>query len=382
LIIKTERIIALNPLTVFCPNMNCPARGRINEGNISVHSLKEHRYKCSVCDKTFAETKGTPFYRLRHSQELVTQVITLLSFGCPTQAIVAAFGLDERTVSDWRDRAGCHCQALHEKLVATPRDLGQVQMDELRVKLQGRIVWMALALMVSTRLWLGGVVASSRDRTLITNLVEKVRASASALCAGILFCTDGLKAYITAIRLVFRESVPTGQVGRPRLQSWRRIFIAQTVKQYEQGRVIGVERRIIQGSQAEIDTMLERTQGRGVINTAFIERVNATFRQCLSSLARRTRAIARHSERLEAGMYLVGSVYNFCCEHKSLRIEGLIGGHKWLERTPAMAAGITQHRWTVRELLSFHVVPAPWKPIKTRGRPSTASKQLIARWCQ
>jgi transposase-like protein len=362
--------------------MNCPARGRINEGNISVHSLKEHRFKCSVCGKTFAETKGTPFYRLRHSQELVTRVVTLLSFGCPTQAIVAAFGLDERTVSSWQDRAGCHCQALHQKLIAAPRDLGQVQMDELRVKLQGRIVWMALALMVSTRLWLGGVVSLSRDRTLITNLVEKVRASASALCRGILFCTDGLKAYITAIRLVFRESIPTGQAGRPHLQGWKRIFIAQMVKQYEQGRVIGIERRIIQGSQAEIDSMLERTQGRGVINTAFIERLNATFRQCLSSLARRTRAIARHSRTLEAGMYLVGSVYNFCTEHKSLRIEGLIGGHKWMERTPAMAAGITQYRWTVRELLSFHVAPPPWKPPVRRGRPSQATKLLVARWYQ
>jgi len=362
--------------------MNCPARGRINEGNISVHSLKEHRYKCSVCGKTFAETKGTPFYRLRHSQELVTRVVTLLSFGCPTQAIVAAFGLDERTVSSWQDRAGCHCQALHQKLVAAPRDLGQVQMDELRVKLQGHIVWMAMALMVSTRLWLGGVVASSRDRTLITNLVEKVRASASALCRGILFCTDGLKAYITAIRLVFRESVPTGQAGRRHLQGWKRIFIAQMVKQYEQGRVIGIERRIIQGTQPEIDSMLERTQGRGVINTAFIERLNATFRQSLSSLARRTRAIARHIRTLEAGMYLVGSVYNFCTEHKSLRIEGLIGGHKWLERTPAMAAGIAQYRWTVRELLSFHVAPPAWKPPVRRGRPSEATKLLVARWYQ
>lgn len=288
--------------------MNCPARGKIDEGNISVHSLKERRYKCSACKKTFAETSGTAFYRLRHPQELVTKLITLLSFGCPTQAIVAAFDLDERTVSSWQQRAGLHCQSLHEKLVATPRDLGQVQMDELRVKQQGRIVWMASALMVSTRLWLGGVGSLSRDRTLITTMVEKVRASASALCTGILFCTDGLKAYITAIRLVFRETVMSGQAGRPRLQFWKRIFIAQAVKEHEQGRVIGIERRIIEGSQAEVEARLELTQGGGVINTAFIQRLNATFRQCLSSLVRRGRAIARQSRTLEAGMYMVGTV--------------------------------------------------------------------------
>src|SRR5918999_2921541 len=167
--------------------MNCPARGSINEANISVHSLKQRRYKCSVCTKTFAETKGSPFYRLRHSQEFVTQVITLLSFGCPIQAIVAAFNLDQRTVASWQVRAGKHCLSVHNLLVATPRDLGQVQMDELRIKLQGRVAWMALALMVSTRLWLGGVVASQRDCAFITDMVDKVRACATALCAGILF---------------------------------------------------------------------------------------------------------------------------------------------------------------------------------------------------
>jgi hypothetical protein len=73
---------------------------------------------------------------------------------------------------------------LQDKLVATPRDLGQVQIDKLRVK-QGHIIWRAMAVMVSTRLWLGGAILS-RDTALITRLVERVRACASALCAGLL----------------------------------------------------------------------------------------------------------------------------------------------------------------------------------------------------
>jgi transposase-like protein len=374
--------MALNPLTVFCRNMKCPARGKTNAGNIGVHSLKARRYKCAVCQKTFTETAGTPFYRLRHSEELVTRVITLLAHGCPPQAIVAAFALDERTVASWRDRAGQHCQAIQAHLVEVPRDLGQVQMDELRVKQQGRIGWMALALMVRTRLWLGGAVGLSRDASLITRLVEKVRACASALCIGLLFCTDGLKTYISAIRQSFREAVPTGQTGRRRLQAWKRIFIAQSVKQYEHGRVVGIDRRIIAGEAADIEAMLEGSQGGGVINTAFIERLNGTFRQCLSSLVRRGRGLARQSRTLEMGMYLVGTIYNFCCEHQSLRKPGLIGGHKWLERTPAMAAAISDHCWSVSELLSYRVAPSPWQPPKRRGRVSMATKQLLARWCQ
>lgn len=372
----------MDPLTVFCPNLACPARGRLQEGNITIHSQKERRYHCSVCSKTFAKTKGTPFYRLRHSDERFTQVVTLLAHGCPRQAIVAAFALDERTVADWQQRAGWHCHAVHEQLVAIPRDLGQVQMVELRVKQQGRIVWMALAIMVNTRLWLGGAVSDCRDALLITRLVEKVRAAASALTLGLLFCTDGLKTYISAIRQVFRERVPTAQAGRPALRVWPRIFIAQMVKQYEQGRVSGIERRIVQGERSDIERVIADTQGQGVINTAFIERLNATFRQCLASLVRRGRGLAKENKTLATGMYLVGAVYNFCTEHQSLRLPGLIGGHKWLARTPAMAAAITNHCWSVRELLSHQVAPSPWQPPKRRGRVSTATKQLIARWCQ
>ena len=122
------------------------------------------------------------------------------------------------------------------------------------------------------------------------------------------------------------------------------------------------------------------TQGAGGINTAFIERLNGAFRSCLGSLARRTRTLGRKAERLAAGAFLVGTVYNFCTEHASLRLPGLLGGHKWLGRTPALASGLTDHCWSVKELLNYRVSPPPWQPPKRRGRPSQALKALIARW--
>ena len=96
----------MDPQAVFCPNQACPASGRVGQGNIGVHSLKERRYKCDVCGKTFAETKGTVFYRLRTAKDIVGVVVTLLAYGCPVQAIVVAFGLDERTVLSWQSRSG------------------------------------------------------------------------------------------------------------------------------------------------------------------------------------------------------------------------------------------------------------------------------------
>jgi IS1 family transposase len=309
----------------------------------------------------------------------VTLVVTLLAHGCPLQAIVAAFGFDERTVASWLTRAGLHSQAVHEHVVQTPRDLGQVQADEIRVKKQGGMVWMALAMMVSTRLWLAGEVSEHRDLPLIRRLIERVRAC--ALPCALLFCTDGLCTYIRAIRETFRDAVRPGARGRPRFRRWRSLLIAQVVKRYEKRRVVDVGRRIVQGSAARVEKLRYRSQGDGVINTAYIERLNATFRERLSSLTRRGRALARQTCTLRHGMYLIGTVYHFCTPHASLRLTKTAAGGACVERTPAMAARITDHCWSVRELLSFHVPPPRWTPPKRRGRPSRALQLLVERWC-
>ncbi len=369
----------MDPRSVFCPNLDCAARGRSDAGNIGVHSLKDRRYICHLCGKTFSESKGTVYYRLHMPIELVTLVITLLAHGCPLQAIVVAFGLDERTVVSWQERAGQHCERVHEHLVQQPRDLGQVQADELRVKKQGGIVWIAMALQVSTRLWLGGVIADHRDFELVEQLIQKIRAC--ALCRALLFCTDGFRAYMRAIQSVFREPIATGRQGRPHLRPWDDVLIAQVVKQYACHHVVGVMRRVIQGTLSQVEQMLAQTQPTTTINTAYIERLNATFRARLVGLVRRTRSLARQVPTLYAGLYLIGTVYNFCTDHQSLRIPGIIGGHRWLPRTPAMVAALTDHRWTVHELMLFRVPPTRWTPPKQRGRPSAATKRLIAQWC-
>jgi hypothetical protein len=110
-----------------------------------------------------------------------------------------------------------------------------------------------------------------------------------------------------------------------------------------------------------------------VINTAYMERLNATFREHLAPLARRCRALARETLTLHEGMFLVGTAYNFCTPHASLS--------QAQKTPPAMAAGITDHCWTMHELLSFHVPLPRWAPPKRRGRPSRALQRLIERWC-
>jgi transposase-like protein len=361
----------MDPTTAFCPNWHCHARGHSGQGNIGIHSRKEQRFICHECHKTFSATTGTVFYRLRTSAETVILVVTLLAHGCPVQAIVAAFGFDERTVAAWWARSGRQGQTVHEYLVEQPRDLGQVQADELRVKKQGGIVWMALAMMVKTRLWLGGEVSEQRDLPLIRRLIARVRRCAAH--RPLLVCTDGLVSYIRAIRETFRDPAHTGKGGRPRLHPWRHVLIAQGVKCYERRRVVATDRRIVDGTPARVETLRQRSQGDGVINTAYIERLNATFRERLAPLARHCRTLARHTMTLHEGMFLVGTVYNFCTPHESL-------SHTQ-PTTPAMAAGITDHCWTMYELLSFHAPLSRWAPPKRRGRPSRTLQRLIERWC-
>jgi transposase-like protein len=359
----------MNPQTHFCHNPQCPARGQQGQGNIRVHSQAEQRYRCTTCGQTFAATRDTPFYRLRTAADVVTLVLTLLSHGCPTQAIVAAFGVDERTVAVWLTRAGQHCERVHQHVVQQERvDLQHVQADELWAKLVGRRVWMAMALAVPSRLWLGGVISPQRDLVLITKLMQRVRACARTLA--ILVCVDGLASYLRACRRVFRHPVHTGRPGRPRLVAESGWLLGQMVKRYVQRRVVSVERRVVQGTSEAIAAVLATTGGGTAINTAYIERLNATFRASLAPLVRRGRAIARTETLLTAGMWLVGCAYNFCRLHESLRVAAPAGAPwKWQECTPAMAAGLTNHRWTMLELFRYQVPLSPWVAPKRRGRP-------------
>src|SRR5512142_2120756 len=220
----------MDPQDPFCHNPDCPARGQLGLGNIRMHSKKERRYRCTTCGRTFAETRGTPFYRLKKTADLVTLVLTLLGHGCPLQAIVAAFGLDERTVAAWRDRAGRHGERFHAHHVLSGRvDLGHVQADELFVKVVARRLWMAMAMAVPSRLWLGGVVSARRDLSLIRAVVMMVRRAAKGMA--FLVCVDGLASYVTAFTRIFREPVRTGKAGRPRLAALPGLLLGQVIKE-------------------------------------------------------------------------------------------------------------------------------------------------------
>jgi transposase-like protein len=372
----------MNALEAFCPNPACEASGQRGAGNIVSHGRQRQRYKCKRCGKTFSATAGTMYAGLRKDVTLVVVVVTLLAYGCPLQAIVQAYGLDERTVADWRDRAGRHGETVHEAVVMQGQlDLEHVQADEIRVKGNQLIVWMGMAMMVGTRLWLGGVVSEKRDRGLADQLLGMVRACARTGCA-VLVITDGWAAYPKAILRAFRSKVPRqGQAGRCHLQVWATLGIARVIK--HTGRPLGqagkqvfqLTRQILHGTTQFVAQQLAVSHGGLLIHTAYIERLNATFRQRLALLTRRTRQAATRCETLHRAMFLLGATYNFCSVHDALRQPNFDNPAlpRWGQQTPAMASGLTDHIWSVHELLAFKVAPPPFVPPKRRGRPKKLS---------
>lgn len=329
----------MRPELVVCPKSDCGASDRIG-----IHSHQERRYICHTCGKTFAETLGTPLYGLKHPAWLVVVVLALLSGGCPIPAIVFAFGLDERTVADWHCKAGCHAKAIQDQVVCQGSvDLGQVQGDELYVKAQRGKAWMATAMSVFSRLFIWGAVARERDSALVEQVVVKARAAA-LLGRPILWAVDGFAAWKSSVLRVFRDPQRTGKRGRPPLVVWAELHIVQVVKRYTGRKLSGIERRLAHGCLRCAEAVMLLSQvNLGVINTAYIERLNATFRTWMPALTRRSRTPARDLAHLEAAMFWMGCVYNFCRVHSTL------------QGTPAMAADLTDHVWSLDELLRYRL---------------------------
>jgi len=364
----------MDPSCVACPNLACPDKGTVGAGNVRVHSHAERRYRCRTCRRTFAATANTPLYRLHHPAATLTLVLTLLLHGCPIPAIVAAFGLDERTVRAWLHKAGAHAALLHDRMVA---DVGarQVQADEIRVRVRGGAVWAALALDVGSRLWLATAVARRRDGLLVHLLRRRTLAALAG--RAFLLAVDGVAGYVGGARSLVRVPERTGRRGRPRLVWPEGCALAQVVKAGLR-RGEGIVRRGVVGTEATVAAALAASHGGTAINTAYIERLNATLRERLAPLVRRRRAPAQGTALVEGGLHLLRLAYNDCWAHESLRLRAIGTGSRWLERTPAMAAGLAERPYGLGELLRM---PAPPVPLTApaaprRGRPSARGRVL------
>ena len=176
------------------------------------------------------------------------------------------------------------------------------------------------------------------------------------------FTSDELKHYREALLWVYGipEDVPKGprKRGRPKKPKLRpppELKYAQVVKHRRKGRVVSISTRIVFGEKEKIEKLLDASPVSKSVNISFIERNNLTLRQHSRRLTRKTNGFSKEIAKLEAQLYLALGYYHFVKEHFGLRQESKNNSKKWIQRTPAMAAGIADHIWTTRELLIYRV---------------------------
>ncbi len=146
---------------------------------------------------------------------------------------------------------------------------------------------------------------------------------------------------------------------------WSELHIGTVIKRTQNKRVVEITRRMAYGLLAQAEKLLRQSQGGSVLNTAFIERLNGTFRERRARLTRKSRHAARRLRALETGMYLIGCSSNFCFAHHELSK----AKHWGRACTPAMASGLTDHVWSVGELLTYKLAPPAWVEPSRRGPP-------------
>src|SRR6266702_1185914 len=361
-----------------CPNPECIHYRRMKLGNVSAlatyltQSGKRRIFRCHTCATPFSETRETVFFDLRTSEEKVMMALKMLLVRVDLAGIGFVLGVTEETVLAWLKRAAHQAEAINHHLLQN-LPVPQVQLDEmwhfiarkharetdeagesLPESQDGR-QWIWVSCAPEFRLMIAAVVG---PRTLDT--AKEVVAATKARVAGIpAFFSDGFTCYLAALIAAFHVVMtfaPTGKRGRPRKPGCAPhpdLFYGQLVKQKKHGKLLTLSTRVVLG--AERLTHLGLT-----ISTALVERVNLTLRQALAPLGRKTSSFCKARERLRQRVVFFQAFYNMARPHMSLRqplppqdqhVLGLIQP-KWLPQTPAMAAGLTAHVWTFRELLT------------------------------
>jgi IS1 family transposase len=299
------------------------------------------QFRCQACGAKVSARRGTALAHLKTPPARIGEVLSALAEGLDVCAAVRVFGHGEATITRWRDRAARQADRLHHHFLRE-LDLPHLQLDEIRTRLRPRsqVTWLWLALDPRTKL-IPALALGARTQDTAHRLVHALRATLAPACVP-LVATDGLRHYYYALTAHFGR-----WVGRGRRRRWQvdpRLLYGQVQKRYRRRRLVQVRRRTLCGRGGALRLVLRALGWTGLLQTAFVERLNLTVRQSVAALTRRTWATAQTAAGLGAQLAWWRGYYHFVRPHLSLR--GLGRGC-----TPAMAAGLTAHRWTAEEFL-------------------------------
>jgi len=240
--------------------------------------------------------------------------------------------------------------------------------DEAIARLERSPYWVWTAMDPTSKL-LVVVDVGTRTLAMAQRVVHHLRQVLVPSCVP-LFLTDGFKEYTMAILTHFGHWIQPerrqdkGPMPKPRWMPLPALRYAQVVKSYRRRRIVGVKHRVVFGTKLTIEQVLAACGW--TINTAFIERLHLDIRQRVAAVGRRVNTLCRGEEGLLDQMVLFQTYHNFVLPHASLRqplpvAEATNGGSAkvWRPCTLAMAAGLTDHVWSLTVVLFYRVPPWP-----------------------
>ena len=375
--------------THFCPNPDCAYRGWVGWGNLRANGHPSgspwRQLLCVVCRRYFLETLGTLFHGKRESIELIVRVIACLAEGLGIRGTARVFEVDANTVLQWLVEAAEQLRAFSQHFLQDVR-VRQVQLDELfallsavkegvvseaeaiaRLERSPRWVWVAMDPESKVLL---AIDVGSRTLAMAQRFVHHVVQVLAPDCAP-LFLTDGFREYLTALLTHYGHWVQPprrqdkGPSPKPRWMPLPQLLYAQVVKTIRRRRLVRVSHRVVFGALAAVEQVLAACGWQ--IQTAFVERLNLDMRQRVAAVGRRVTTLCKGEDGMRQQLVLFHAYHNFCLPHASLRVplvapvptHGTGSAKRWQPRTPAMAVGLTDHVWTLREVLLFRVPPWP-----------------------
>jgi IS1 family transposase len=373
----------------FCPHAGCRYRGWLGWGNLRAnghpHGGPWRQFQCTACSGYFPEHHGTIFHGKRVSPDLLVWAVGALAEGLGLRAVARVFEVDPNTVLQWLVEVADQAMAFSRYFLHDVR-VTQVQLDELFALLSavkaGEVSeaeaitrlsrsphWVWTAMDPVTKLLLA-IDVGERTLAMAQGVVHQVAQVLAPNCVP-LFLTDGFREYITALLTHYgywgqpARRQATGPAPKPRWMPLPQLLYAQVLKAVRRRRLVRVSHRAVFGTLAAVEQVLSTWGWQ--INTAFIERLNLSMRQHVAAIGRRVTTLCKHEDGVRQQLALYQVYYNFCLPHASLRVplpqllptHGTGSATQWRPRTPAMAAGLTERVWTLREVLLFRVPPWP-----------------------
>ena len=351
-----------------CPNSQCRYFGNTDAHFHALVGDGKHgraepiqTFRCQACRTTFTARRNTPLYRLKTPSQKVAMVRISRWPKAADLAAARVFGSRQATIITWLTRAGKHAELFHERCFRNLH-LPHVQLDEIctRLRRSTQVLWLWLALDPGTKI-VPVLQLGPRTQNMAHTVIHSLRRSLAPGCLPI-FTSDGLNLYFYALTAHFGQWFQVVCRGR-NVRQWQvepRFIYGQVKKSYRRRRLVRVTHVMRLGTEDALKIALQEMGFTGRLNTAIIPRVNLTVRHGIAALARRTWATAQQSPHLLTHLEWWRAYYHFVRPHESLRVAlvqprergGRLLAQRYRQRTPAMAAGRTNRRWTTRELLS------------------------------